>query len=681
MMNASGLDPGSSSFADFIVTQGAALRAEDRPAASRKEWDERRVKLRLAMFTAMGSFPERVCPLEPRVVSVLKRSGYRIENLIFQSKPDVWVTASAYVPEGISGRVPAVLAVHGHWPWARRDPVVQARCVGLVKLGFLVLAVDAFGAGERYPTPARGTYHGALFGSTLWPVGQTLLGMQVYDNRRAVDYLRERPEVDGARLGITGASGGGNQSMYAGALDERFRAVVPVCSVGTYQAYLRAACCVCEVLPSALRFMEEGEALALVAPRALMVISAAKDGYQFSVGEATKSLARARTVFRLYEAEAKLRHAIFDSGHDYNQQMREAMYGWMTKWLKHEGDGKPIPEPEHAIESPDDLRCFPTDSRPKGFHFPPTFAAQTAATLLLKYSERQPDHSQDWESTAIYIRDQLRKEVFGDFPRLNTAAAQIDKSQTADRITTILVSLRPEPGLILRLTAQHQSNLRGRRPACVLLHMDGKDEAVKHPLWVALLSKGWIVLSADLRATGASRPAGDAIAGALDHNSAEHSVWIGRPLLGQWVFDVLSILDWMGTQPEMDSRRFAVVGLGQAGVVAICAAGIFDDRVASAAALQTPATYVTRQAYHAGTHMGLLAPRIVQIADIPQLAALIAPRRLTLAEAISFQGEKLSLKQLQGAYSFTHSIYKLYKAEDQFTIAAELSMEELAGKL
>src|SRR5262249_14363768 len=154
-------------------------------------------------------------------VGVLKRDGYRIEKLFFQSRPDVWVTASAYVPEGARGKVPAVIVVHGHWAGARRDPVVQARCLGLVKLGFFVIAVDAFGAGERYTTPARAPYRGPLYGSTLWRGGQPLLGMRVYDNRRAVDYLLTRPEVDGDRLGITGASGGGNQTMYAGALDER----------------------------------------------------------------------------------------------------------------------------------------------------------------------------------------------------------------------------------------------------------------------------------------------------------------------------------------------------------------------------------------------------------------------------------------------------------------------------
>src|SRR3954452_15850690 len=101
--------------------------------------------------------------------------------------------------------------------------------------------------------------------------------------------------------------------MYAGSLDERFKAVVPVCSVGTYQAYLHAACCVCEVLPGALRFAEGGDVLGLVAPRALMVINATKDAFQFSVGEAEKSLTRARPIFKLYGAEDKLKHAVFES--------------------------------------------------------------------------------------------------------------------------------------------------------------------------------------------------------------------------------------------------------------------------------------------------------------------------------------------------------------------------------
>ena len=193
-----------------------------------------------------------------------------------------------------------MLCVHGHWRGAKQDPVVQARCIGLAKLGFFVLAVDAFGAGERGLGKALGEYHGEMVAATLLPVGLPLCGLQVYENMRAVDYLLTRPEVDGRRIGITGASGGGNQTMYAGAWDERFAAVVPVCSVGNYQAYLGAACCMCEVVPGALRFTEEWGVLALTAPRALMVVNATRDAVQFSVAEARKSLAVAQPVFALY---------------------------------------------------------------------------------------------------------------------------------------------------------------------------------------------------------------------------------------------------------------------------------------------------------------------------------------------------------------------------------------------
>ncbi|HEY1859358.1 MAG TPA: alpha/beta hydrolase family protein, partial [Gemmataceae bacterium] len=524
--------PDPNAYDEFIRAQAAVLRKGNTDPTSRKDWEERRTRLRAAMFAAMGTMPDKASPLEPKVIATLKRKGYRIENLIFQSRPDVWVTANVYVPEG-EGKRPAVLVVHGHWPWARRDPVVQARCLGLVHLGFLVLAVDAFGAGERYTSPGQGTYHGALYGSTLWPAGLTLLGCQVYDNRRAVDYLLSRPEVDGDNIGITGASGGGNQSMYAGAVDERLKAVVPVCSVGTYQAYLKAACCVCEVLPGALRFTEEGDVLGLVAPRALMVISADQDAFQFSVGEAKKSLECAGAIFKLHDAPEKVCHAVFESKHDYNRPMREAMYGWMTRWLKGEGKGEPIAEPDHEVEKVEDLSCFPDGERPKGFLFPPTLAAHEARGLLDNLTANKPDHVEDWESAAVYRRGQLRKEVFGDFPKLPRPVARMGKTETRDKVQTTPVLFQPEPDLALHALHLSRGAANGKQKACVLLHLDGKAAAIKHPLATALLAKDWAVIAPDLRATGESKPAGDLIHDAADHNSAEHGLWIGRPLLGQ----------------------------------------------------------------------------------------------------------------------------------------------------
>jgi dienelactone hydrolase len=672
--------PDSQAYDSFLRARAAALHADDRPPADRTAWEARRAALREAMFAAMGPFPDTPCPLEPREVGVLKRDGYRIEKLLFQSCPDVWVTASAYVPEPVKGRVAAVLAVHGHWPIARRDPVVQARCLGLVKLGFFVLAVDAFGAGERYTKPAPGTYHGALYGSTLWPAGQTLLGMQVYDNRRAVDYLRTRPEVDGDRLGITGASGGGNQTMYAGALDERFRAVVPVCSVGNYQAYLHAACCVCEVLPGALRVCEEGDVLGLVAPRALLVINATKDGYQFSVDQASKSVERARPIFRLYDSEKRLRHDTFESPHAYNQPMREAMYGWMTRWLKEEGDGRPIAEPKHDLEKPEDLACFPDEKRPDGFLYLPAFAKRQGEALVRAAAVR-PDHVEDWESSAVHLRTVLRKQVLGDFPNLPRPDALLGKAETAGEVTTTPLVLHPEPDLSLHAVLRSPGGGKGRLPACVLLHLDGQRAALDHPLAAALLAKGWAVAAPELRATGAMRPDHDAIGGAPDHNSAEHGLWLGRPLLGQWAFDVLALLDWLALQPGLDRGRFAVAGLGQAGLVALCAAALFEDRVASAAALEAPVSYVTDEAYPPRTRMGLLAPGILRVGDIPHLAALAAPRRLVVAGGVSPQGEKRTAGQLQEAFAFTRGVYKLHKEDGKLTLLPEAEAAGVAAAL
>src|SRR5688500_5450214 len=102
---------------NLLRARARALRAGDRPPASRMAWEQRRSQLRQALLSALGPAPEKPCPLQARVVATLKRDDYRIENLLFQSRPDVWVTASAYVPARVKGRVPAVLVVHGHWPW------------------------------------------------------------------------------------------------------------------------------------------------------------------------------------------------------------------------------------------------------------------------------------------------------------------------------------------------------------------------------------------------------------------------------------------------------------------------------------------------------------------------------------------------------------------------------------
>src|SRR5262245_17800621 len=523
------------SFTDFLRAQAAALRANDKPPANRAAWAERRTALRAAMLAAAGPVPEKPCDLKPQILGRLDRDGYRIEKLIFQSRPDVWVTSNVYVQSG-DGKRPAVLAVHGHHAWARIDRDVQAYCLGLVKLGFVVLCVDAFGAGERHAQPARGTYHGALDGSALWPVGQSLLGMQVYDNRRAVDYLLTRPEVDPERLGITGASGGGNQTKSAGRLDERLKCVVPVCSVGNYQAYFHVPCCVCEVLPGVLRFTEEGDVLGLVAPRPLLVISADKDSFQFSPAEAAKSVARAKHIYDFSSDAAKLRHRVVEGGHGSNQSMREAMYGWMTRWLKREGGGEPIKEPRFQTEDPETIRCFPDIAkRPQPWLTPTTFAKRTGQALLKGNFPKPPDHAEDWESTAVYMRSQLRKAL-GPVPPLPKEVYNSGVTDLNDGLLTQMVQLNSEPGLRLPVTYWLRRDDKKAYPACIVVHLDGFNAAAEHAASRQFRDAGWVVVFPRLRGTDDQPPA--RVGGAPDHNPAEQGVLLGRPLLGQWMFDL-----------------------------------------------------------------------------------------------------------------------------------------------
>lgn len=628
------------------------------------------------MLAAIGPFPEKACPLEPRILGTIKRENYHIERLIFQSRPDVWVTANLYKPAMVKGKLPAVLVVHGHWAGARRDPVVQARCLGLVQLGFVVLAIDAFGAGERYTQPARGTYHGALYGSTLWPAGHTLLGLQVYDNRRAVDYLISREEVDEKRIGVTGASGGGNQSMYAGALDERLQAVVPVCSVGNYQAYLKAACCVCEVLPGALRFTEEGDVLGLVAPRALLVINASRDAYQFSPQQAEISVERARQIFRLSAAADKLQHRVFESGHDYSRPMRETMYGWMARWLMNKGDGAPIPEPEIKVETADDLACFGEGERPESFTLLPQFAAREAKLLVEKANKLVPQHAEDWESTVNFARSELRK-LLGDLPAAPRTVVKLDRAQTVEDVVTTNGRMNSEGSLSLPFTLMESAKRPARQPIALLLHLNGKAFAIQHAVVKALVKRGWLVAAADLRATGDQKPAGDAIRTAPDHNSTEHALWIGRPLPGQWTFDIRQMIEWLALQPNRDPNRFALIGIDQAGPLALMAAALLPERITAVVAWNSLSTYVTEYPYADGTRMALLVPGILKVGDVPHLAALSAPKRLILANGVNPRGQKLGERNFRESMSFVETVYKALKVSERLSVVTDLRADDL----
>jgi len=651
-------DPTASAkeYLDFVKKHAADLRAKDAPPATRDELQKRNAELRKHLLAAWGGFPEMPAPLDPQTHGELKRDGYRVEKVTFQTRPGVRMTANLYLPDR-KGKLPAILQVHGHWRGAKQDPVVQSRCIGAAKLGYVVLCVDAFGAGERGVGTALGEYHGDMTAATLLPVGLPFSGLQVYENMRAVDYLLTRPEVDGDRLGITGASGGGNQTMYAGAWDVRFKAVVPVCSVGNYQAYLGAACCMCEVVPGALTFAEEAAILSLVAPRALMVVSATRDAFQFSVGEAKKSLAAAGPAFKLTDGPANLKHAIFESPHDYSRAMREEMYGWMALHLKGEGDGSPVKEPEFKTENPDDLRCYPADKRPADWVTIPRFAAAEGKKLLA--ARKPPATADEWINVRASLRTALVAKTFGGFPK----GGAVDPKQ-AFKNDGDGFRFTPEPGVTI------SGKLAGADPAkrlAVVLNLDGAAAARTGPLAAGLEKDGYSVATFDLRATGKLGLPTDRVGRAPDHNTAEWGLWVGRPLLGQWAFDVRRFLDFYEQTHHHLPAEVVVVGEGPAGLVALAAAAT-DPRVTKAAAVGSLASYVSDEPY-TSQRLGLMAPGILRdVGDVAHVAALAAPRRVVIAGGVGGNGKPLTGDQLRTAYQPATAAWGLLEASKELVI-------------
>src|SRR5205823_5598006 len=127
--------------------------------------------------------------------------------------------------------------------------------------------------------------------------------------------------------------------------------------------------------------------------------------------------------------------------------MREAMYGWMTRWLKNEGNGDPIPEPRHEIEKPEELACYPDGSRPATFVLLPQFATRAARPLVERANRNRPEHREAWESTAMDWRRQLER-VLGEFPARRTDAAPGTASSPGS-LRTLPVTIHPEPAMPL----------------------------------------------------------------------------------------------------------------------------------------------------------------------------------------------------------------------------------------
>jgi hypothetical protein len=330
----------------------------------------------------------------------------------------------------------------------------------------------------------------------------------------------------------------------------------------------------------------------------------------------------------------------------------------MARFLKDTGNGAPIPEPAIQTEDPQTLRCFPGSSRPDDFTTIPRFAAAAAKKLLAQRPAPADAHA--WHAQRAAILQGLKTSLFGGDPPTFTQKALIAATQAG---TTRTMTFQPEPGLTL--TARQEPWSPSCNKLAVLLDLDGAEAEAQGPLARALRGDGWSVLTADLRATGKLADPHDRIGRAPDHNTAEWSLWLGRPLLGQWVVDVRRLLDALKENDGKLPSEVLVAGVGPAGLAAICAAAV-DWRITRVATSGMLASYVTDEPYQ-GQRLGIMAPGILRDAgDVAHLASIVAPRTLVVAGGVTGGGKPLDEAALHRVFEVTRQAYAIEGTVDQF---------------
>jgi len=395
-----------------------------RHPASLEEWRGRAAYLREHILASAGlvPLPERT-PLDPHVFGERKHEDYTVSKVYFESRPGFIVTGNLFKPIG-AGPFPAVLSPHGHWAYGRLENSASAsvpgRAINLARQGFVVLTYDMIGFND-----SRQLSH--TFGGmreSLW--GLTLAGLQIWNGIRSLDFLESLPEVDRARIGCTGASGGGTQTFLIAAVDDRVKVAAPVNMISLHMQ----GGCLCENPPGLRLDTNNVELAATIAPRPLLLVSATGDWTNETMQLEYPEM---RRFYALFGAEERVHAVQMQAEHNYNRESREAVYAWMARWLK--GAPADVRMTETAFE-PDRLRevlVFFDRPLPAGAVSPSELTEAWIASAKRQWTEADP---RTLERALLHALSLEPASGEGKAP----AAV---RSRTASRPVVVLASERP----------------------------------------------------------------------------------------------------------------------------------------------------------------------------------------------------------------------------------------------
>ncbi|MBN9658561.1 MAG: acetylxylan esterase [Acidobacteria bacterium] len=658
----------SKELADYLTREAAvhwnARHATIAGLRNARDLEKRQQEFRSWLTKAMGGFPEKT-PLNAKITGGFTRDGYRVEHLIFESLPGFYVTANVYVPTNAKPPYPAVLGTAGHSVSGKAISTYQYAWIGLVKRGFLVLAFDPPGQGERSEyfdktlgksTVSIGTRQHDMAGTQCLLTGSTFALYEAWDGIRAFDYLLTRPDVDGQKIGVAGNSGGGTQSAYLSVVEPRLAASVISCYMtGWEQLWTTPGPQDAEQdFPGFLSAgYDFGDFMLAFAPKPVTMLAGIQDFFPIAGGRAT--FAETKKVFSLADAEVHAGYFEYDDPHGWSKPRREATYRWLTKWLQGRDDDGTEPEIKPEEEA--------TLNATKTGQLATSLGGETVQSINLRRAEQQfATRAVLRGSNPAALRAALTKVLNVPARRGAAGVTEVASSSEASRKVTKLL-LETQPGLQVPAVLIEPTGA-GKRPAVILL--DSRGKAASSSEIDQLVAQKTAVLAVDLSGWGESAPPAGASGYSGDWQLAQRAMLIGRPLPGIQTFQALRAYEWLRTRPGIDAANIGVMGVRDGGMIAIYAAAL-EPRIASVTVKEMMASFMTlaRAKIHKDRIMSVV-PGVLSEFDLPDLALAIAPRELRLQSLRNALGAPLGRAEVEK--EFAPAVAHYSKAKERIRI-------------
>ena len=656
------------------LTGQALWQLEDRAsmvAALKTEgqWLRRQAEVREALMRIVGPFPEKT-PLNPRMVGVLEKDGYRVEKLIYESMPNFYVIACLFIPDGLEGKAPAVLYLCGHTAEGFRSAAYQSAAINLVKKGFVVLTFDPISQGERlqYFDPEKGesriggcTKEHSYVGAQCFISGKSFARYRIWDGIRSIDYLTTRAEVDPERIGVTGRSGGGTLSSYIAAFDERVLAAAPECYICGFRRLLESI----GPQDAEQNFyhgiasgIDHADLLEVRAPKPALMITTTRDF--FSIQGARETYEEVKMAYKALGAEGNVGMVEDDAPHQSTRKNREAMYAFFQKHLNLPGDPA---DQEVELFTHEELKVTETGQVATSLGGETAFSINRAETqtLLDKLESARGDlnaHLPSVKSAAMklsgYVKpDRAPEAVFtGRYQRDGYSVEKYMLQGEGDYVFPILVMVPGEGE---------------KHPAIIYVRPDGKAAgAAESGEMEWFVRKGFAVLAPDMIGIGETGPGkfkGDAYIGDVSYNVWFDAILIARSIVGVRAGDIVRIARYLESREDIDYKDISILARGEMCPVALHAA-VFDESIGKVALIEPLVSYssiVMNEYYEPQLIHGTVAGALTAY-DLPDIAACLAPRKLLMVNVTDQNKARTGDEQLtvvRSAYSAADAVEKL----------------------